>query len=326
MSIQFNAHKKQKSHSSPGTKVHFIIPRQPEETIQNNSTPIRKLMPQEATPHQTKRSTLLRRMEEGMDANISSVYDIGDGNPYNKGSLLTYYCTECNLRHIFHEGDIIKRDSPLQSGLSTNAKETKNPPEEHSDNSKTRISSGDQVVCGEGIASGETTSPEQPKLSYNSSSSDDSLPDIDVTQGSTLCCAEEYCVRSSSRICVLVTCYDCKGFFHENECGETIQLRKSPGQKEKTRYICLKCYNLCCSGRDVCKHPGETDGRIPCMTCYKKFHENGCGGGITRMRMSWSSNIVVDCLMCHACCVTRGKGHSFESLRDENTKPQWKKK
>jgi hypothetical protein len=239
-----------------------------------------------------------------MDTNITSVYNIGDGNLWNKCILLIYFCTECNLRHIFHEGDIIKHDSPLQSGLPTNAKETKNPPEEHCDNSKTRILSGDQVVYGEAITTKKTTPPYQPKLCDSSSSSNDSLPNIDLAQGTTLCCAEDQCVRSTSCIGILVNCYDCNGFFHENECGETIQLPKAPGQKEKTRYICLKCYHLCCSRRDVCKHPGETDGRIPCMTCYKKFHENGCGGGITRIRMSRSSNIVVDCLMCYACCVT----------------------
>jgi hypothetical protein len=312
MSNQCNAKKK--------PKIHFTVPNQGAFTTE--CTPVKKWLPKVQTPHLNKGSTMLKRMDGSLAANVSKVRDVGEANTRNKGCLLTYFCTGCNIQHFFHKGDIIKVESPLLGRQITSTTERRNETEECVDDNDAKLldemnTSAEQLE----VAGTSTKLASQQDNQYSGASgSDDSLPEIDFTYIVPVCCAESRCVRPNFLL-GMVRCYDCKGLFHQNHCGDAIQLLTKPGQEEKTRHICLQCYRLCCSGREVCKHPAQKDGRIPCMTCYRKFHEKGCGGGITKMRMSCSSDVVVDCLMCYSCRMTRGKGHSFESLVDENLDP-----
>jgi hypothetical protein len=73
-----------------------------------------------------------------------------------------------------------------------------------------------------------------------SSGSDDSAPELDLYASSSVCCADRKCCRPV-RSYLMVRCYDCKNFYHQNECGDTIDLSVAPGQKDKTRYLCLQC-------------------------------------------------------------------------------------
>jgi hypothetical protein len=98
MSVQFNA--KKKSH------VKFLLPKKEESA--KSGTPIKKTMPQVTTPRRNNLNDCFASVKEFKMTEGSENHFQGDSESTGLGELLTYICPVCNLRHFFHEGDIVQ--------------------------------------------------------------------------------------------------------------------------------------------------------------------------------------------------------------------------
>lgn len=203
---------------------------------------------------------------------------IHENDPYNKGELLTYYCHVCGVDHVFHKGDVIVGDG-----------------NHYYSSEESDMGSGESPYTRQ-----DSTKPNLFNAQFSDSGSDYTSPGITFAISETLCCAESFCANPKG-LTATVLCYDCKDDFHTNLCGEVLDLIDHKSQTIVERHVCYKCYNLCCSGRDMCKHPGDYDGLIMCKICRKYFHSSGCGGETVVMRLSRKTDIYSPQHLCHKC-------------------------
>jgi hypothetical protein len=296
MSVQFNA--KKKSH------VKFLLPKKEESA--KSGTPTKKSMPQVTTPRRNNLNDRFASVKEFTMPEGSENGFQGESVMTGLGEILTYFCPVCNLRHFFHEGDIVQtviqppewathQDGSPKMATGTMLEDA--PPKVAS---AANLKNGSPKAATAADGCMNKRKAELEPNSESSSGSDDDFPDVDYSKMVGICCAEKHCFRPDTAY-GLVTCYDCMGDFHLNDCGDTVILPMFDGRRDKTRHICRQCLLLCCCGREVCKHPGQKAGRVTCVSCRGLFHKNDCGGGVTRMRISGSSNVRVNILMCYAC-------------------------
>jgi hypothetical protein len=277
-------------------------------------TPVKKSMPQVTTPGRNNlKEDRFSSVKEFTMPEGSENRNPDDSVSAGVGELLTYFCPVCNLRHFFHEGDIVQAVIPsaeLAKPKEGSPKVTAGP------NLRNGPPQADFAVDGGMNKRCAELKPD----SESSSGSDDSFPDIDYSKMAGICCAEKHCCKPKVAY-GLVTCYDCKGGFHLNDCGDMVILPSFDGKRDKTRHICRQCLLLCCCGREVCKHPARKAGRVTCVSCCGLFHKNDCGSGVTRMWISHSNNVKVDILMCYACRYLPAVGESFYSTAKGDYEP-----
>jgi RNase P subunit RPR2 len=209
----------------------------------------------QATPHPSKyKFAFCTNASATVKPKEVHAREIHENDPFNKGRLLTYYCHLCNERHFFHKGDVIVTDGTYTY---------------YSDASEEQSA---------------ITKLEVATLGSDISSNEDSMdsPIMKFSLHEHVCCADELCVHPKG-LTATVLCYDCHDDFHHNLCGEFVEVFEQRSGRTVGRSICSKCYNLCGAGRDVCKHPGEQEGRVLCTVCSKPFHFDGCGYEYVRM-------------------------------------------
>jgi hypothetical protein len=227
--------------------------------------------------------------------------EVDDDVPFAKGPLLTYYCWHCSVRHTFHVNDKIKDEdtsmsslevpnsaSPGCSSIATNEFVRDTIGDRPRKKLKTIIDSSSESEC----------------------SDDSSSPTIDYTQDAMVCCANYRCSLPRTEG-GMIACFDCRKFYHANVCGETVSLPSKFTRVLKTRYICLRCYHLCCSGRDVCSHPGNPRGRVKCHSCNHLFHSSGCGGDVATVESDDPKKGFQEVMMCYQCLVQ----HEIQCMR-----------
>jgi hypothetical protein len=206
---------------------------------------------------------------------------IHDNDPYNKGELLTYYCHVCGVDHMFHKGDVIVGDG-----------------NHYYSSEESEMASGESLYTQQDL-----TKPSWSATQSSDASSEYNSPDITLLHRAPLCCAESFCANPTrlTALTATITCDDCMNDFHQNTCGKVIEFMDYESGTTVNRNVCYKCYNLCCCGRDMCKHPGDHDGLIMCKVCRKYFHSSGCGGETVVMRLSRKTEIYSPTHLCYIC-------------------------
>jgi hypothetical protein len=203
---------------------------------------------------------------------------IHENDPYNKGELLTYYCHVCGVDHMFHKGDVIVDDG-----------------NHYYSSEESDMASGESLYTQQ-----DSTKQLWSATQSSDASSDYNSPARMFLHSEALCCAESFCANPRG-LTAAVLCDDCKNDFHENTCGKVIEFMDYESGKSMKRNVCYRCYNLCCCGRDMCKHPGDHDGLIMCKICRKYFHSSGCGGETVVMRLSRKTEIYSPTHLCYIC-------------------------
>jgi hypothetical protein len=206
---------------------------------------------------------------------------IHDNDPYNKGELLTYYCHVCGVDHMFHKGDVIVGDG-----------------NHYYSSEESEMASGESLYTQQ-----DSTNPSWSATQSSDASSEYNSPAITLLHRAPLCCAESFCANPTrlTALTATITCDDCMNDFHQNTCGKVIEFMDYESGTTVNRNVCYKCYNLCCCGRDMCKHPGDHDGLIMCKVCRKYFHSSGCGGETVVMRLSRKTEIYSPTHLCYIC-------------------------
>jgi hypothetical protein len=227
--------------------------------------------------------------------------EVDDDVPFAKGPLLTYYCWHCNVRHTFHVNDKIKEEDTLMSSLEV-------PNSGSPGFSSLATNEFDRDTIGDRPRKQRKTIIDS--SSESECSDDSSSPTIDYTQDAMVCCANYRCSLPRTEG-GMIACFDCKKFYHANVCGETVTLPCKFTRVLKTRYICFQCYHLCCSGRDVCSHPGNPRGRVMCHSCNHLFHSSGCGGDLVTVESDDPRKGFQEVLMCYQCLMK----HEIQCMR-----------